>query len=136
MAKISIDVEEIKKNLKETAQSAGKQLTDIAKKAQKDLSQNELVKKAEKVVELVKNAKAQDLLKNPAVADLAKKIVVLSEQLEDVVNKNTATLANQVRQTVSKATGVSSTSAKAAKKTAGTQKKTPMSRATQHSINR
>ena len=46
MAKISIDVDEIKKNLKSQALTAKAQLTDFAKKAQKDLEATRFTRKS------------------------------------------------------------------------------------------
>jgi aspartokinase-like uncharacterized kinase len=61
MTKITIDVEEIKKNLKARAVLARGQIEALAKRAQKDLSEKEIRKKIEEVLDRVK---AQDFVKN------------------------------------------------------------------------
>jgi ElaB/YqjD/DUF883 family membrane-anchored ribosome-binding protein len=113
MAKISLDVEELKKNLKATAMTAKTQITDLAKKAQKDFSQKEVLKKIDQVVDIVKS---QEFFKNPRVVEITQKIVTLSEQLEKTVSKNAANftknaatfqknasqIVDQVRETVGK----------------------------------
>ncbi|MDZ4678741.1 MAG: hypothetical protein SGI74_14690 [Oligoflexia bacterium] len=106
MAKISLDVEELKKNLKATAQTAKAQFRDMAKKAQKDFSQKEVLKKIDQVVDIVKS---QEFFKNPRVVEISQKIMNLSEQLEKTVTKNAANLSKnanliveQVRESVGK----------------------------------
>ena len=94
MAKVSIDVEEIKKGLKATALTAKSQLTELAKKAQKDFSQKEVLKRIDHIVAIVKS---QEFMKNPKVVELTKKVVSLSEQLERSVEKNASQLLDQVK---------------------------------------
>ena len=45
MARISVDINQISKNLREHAEKARVQITDLAKKVEKDLGHNETVKK-------------------------------------------------------------------------------------------
>jgi hypothetical protein len=113
MTKISIDVDEIKKNLKATALIAKTQLTEFAKRAQKDLSQKEVLKKLDQVVEVVK---AQEFMKNPRVQEITQKIITLSEQLEKTVTKNATDLVGQVKARVNKATEGKSKASGAKKK--------------------
>jgi hypothetical protein len=113
MTKISIDMDEIKKNLKATASIAKTQLTELAKRAQKDFSQKEVLKKLDQVVEAVK---AQEFMKNPKVAELTKRLIVLSGQLEKTVTKNATDLMGQVKARVGK-------TAESKPKASGTTKK-------------
>lgn len=99
MAKISIDVDEIKKNLKAKAWTAAGHLTDMARRAQKDFSQGEVLKKIDKMVEVVKS---QEFMKHPRVAELTKRIVAISEQVEKTVTKNASHLVDQVKAKVIK----------------------------------
>ncbi len=73
-SKISVDLEELKKNLRDSAKLAASQINvlvaDIAKKAQKDLSQKELAKHVQKLFETAMNAKVEDILKNPKIKKL------------------------------------------------------------------
>ena len=107
MAKISIDVEEIKSVLKNQALNAKNQLTEFAKQAQKDLADRGVLKKVDQIVEIVKS---QEFMKNPKVAELAKKIHAYSEQIEKIVSKNANQLVDEVKARVNK---VAKTSAKA-----------------------
>jgi hypothetical protein len=82
MAKISIDVQEIKKELKARALNAKSQFEELAKRAQKDFSQTEVLKKIDQLVEVVKS---QEFMKNPKVIELTKKVMSLSEQIKSQV---------------------------------------------------
>ena len=120
MAKISIDVEEIKKNLKTQARSAGTQFTDMAKKAQKDFERSQVFKKVETVLEKVRSHElTQEVMKNPKVQEITKRLIAASEQLEKAITKNATSLMDEVRSRVCKG-GIKSkdgTSAKKSKKT-------------------
>jgi hypothetical protein len=103
MAKISIDVDEIKKNLKSQALTAKAQLTVFAKKAQKDLEAHQVYKKVETVLEKVKSQGfAQELMKNPKVQEITKSLIAASEQLEKAITKNATTLIEEVKSRVNK----------------------------------
>jgi len=103
MAKISIDVDEIKKNLKNQALTAKAQLTVFAKKAQKDLEAHQVYKKMETVLEKVKSQGfAQELMKNPKVQEITKRLIAASEQLEKTISKNASTIIEEVKSRVSK----------------------------------
>ncbi len=73
-SKISLDFEEIKKNIKSSALLAAHQLNvivaDITKKAQKDLSQKEITKHLAQLLDKAKHATVQDILNNPKVKKL------------------------------------------------------------------
>jgi hypothetical protein len=114
MPKVSIDVDEIKKSLKATALTAKAQLSEIAKKAQKDFSQKEVLKKIDQVVEIVKS---QEFMKNPKVVELTKKIMDLSDKLEKAVTKNASTIVEQVKSNLNRS-GFGKASSKPAKKKA------------------
>jgi hypothetical protein len=94
MAKISIDVEEIKKGIKTRALQAAADLSDLAKRAQKDLTQEKILKKVDEVVTIVKS---QEFMKNPKVAELAGKILALSEQIEKTVSENVGPKLDELR---------------------------------------
>jgi hypothetical protein len=94
MAKISLDVAEIKKELKARALTAKAQFEELVKGAQKDFSQKEVLKKIDQLVEVVKS---QEFMKNPKVIELTKKVIHLSEQIEKAVGKNAAQIVNQVK---------------------------------------
>jgi uncharacterized LabA/DUF88 family protein len=117
MAKLSLDVEEIKSALKTQALNAKAHLTDFAKLAQKDLSERGVLKKVDQIVEIVKS---QEFMKNPRVAELAKKIAEYSEQIEKIVTKNANQWVDEVRSRVTKA---SKTAEKAAAPVAKKAKK-------------
>jgi hypothetical protein len=103
MAKISIDVDEIKKNLKTQALTAKAQFTVFAKKAQKDLEANQVYKKVETALEKLKSQGfAQELMKNPKVQEITKRLVAASEQLEKAITKNAATILEEVKSRVNK----------------------------------
>jgi hypothetical protein len=122
MAKISIDVDEIKKNLKDQALNAKNQLSGFAKKAQKDLEHTQVFKKVETILEKVKTHEfTQDLMKNPKVQEITKRLVAASEQLEKAITKNANTLLEEVRARVNKPLKKASTAAKKAKKTTTTE---------------
>ena len=105
MAKISIDVDEIKKNLKNQALVAKDQLKVFAKKAQKDLEAHQVYKKVETVLEKVKSQGfAQELMKNPKVQEITKRLMAASEQLEKTISKNASTLIEEVKSRVNKPT--------------------------------
>lgn len=97
MAKVSIDVDEIKRSLKATALTAKAQISELAKKAQKDLSRQEVLKRIDQVVEVVKS---QEFMKNPKVVEITKKIMTLSEQLEKTVTKSASQIVGQVKATM------------------------------------
>jgi hypothetical protein len=73
-SKISVDFEELKKNIRSSATLAMSQINvlvaDIAKKAQKDLSQKELKKHIQKILESAKKTKVEDILNDPRVKKL------------------------------------------------------------------
>jgi biopolymer transport protein ExbB/TolQ len=97
MAKISIDVEEFKKGLKSQALLAKAQVTEFAKKAQKDFERAHVLKRLEEVIEKVKSQeKVQELMKNPKVQEFAKKVGAAS--------KNASSLLEEVRARVNRAT--------------------------------
>jgi hypothetical protein len=121
MAKISIDVEEIKKNLKTQALSAGNQLSGMAKKAQKDFEHSQVFKKVETVLEKVRSHElTQEVMKNPKVQEITKRLIAASEQLEKAISKNANSLIEEVKSRVnkgaSKASSKESSVAKKAKK--------------------
>jgi hypothetical protein len=120
MAKISIDVDEIKKNLKTQALNAKTQFSDFAKKAQKDLEHTQVFKRVESALEKVKaHELTQEVMKNPKVQEITKRLVAASEQLEKAITKNAATLIEEVKARVGKTSGRSkeSTTTKKSKKT-------------------
>ena len=122
MAKISIDVEEIKKNLKTQALSAGNQISGIAKKAQKDFEHSQVFKKVETVLERVKSHElTQEVMKNPKVQEITKRLIAASEQLEKAITKNASQLIEEVKSRVgkanSKASSKETSAAKKSKKT-------------------
>ena len=112
MPKVSIDVDEIKKSLKATALTAKAQLSEIAKKAQKDFSQKEVLKKIDQVVAIVKS---QEFMKNPKVVELTKKIMDLSEKLEKTVEKKASSVVEQVKANLNRS-GLAKASKSSAKK--------------------
>jgi DNA-binding phage protein len=97
MAKVSIDVDGLKKSLRSTAYTAKAQLKEIAKRAQSDLNQKEVLKKIDQIFEMVK---ANEFIKNRRVAEIAKKVRILSEQLEKAVTKNAGPFVDQLKATV------------------------------------
>lgn len=122
MAKISIDVDEIKKNLRTQALSAKTQLTDLAKKAQKDLEGHQVYKKVEVLLERVKAQEfAQELMKNPKVQEITKRLVAASEQLEKTLTKNAATIIEEVKARVNKPSAAAKSAAKKTKKTSSSK---------------
>ncbi len=103
MAKISIDVDEIKKNLKVQALTAKAQFKVFAKKAQKDLEAHQVYKKVETALEKLKSKGfAQELIKNPKVQEITKRLVAASEQLEKTIAKNASTILEEVKSRVNK----------------------------------
>jgi hypothetical protein len=103
MAKISIDVDEIKKNLKTQALTAKAQLTDFAKKAQKDLEAHQVFKRVETALEKLKSQGfAQELMKNPKVQEITKRLIAASEQLEKAITKNAGSILDEVKSRVKK----------------------------------
>ncbi len=98
MAKISLDVDEIKKNLRERAMVARTQLSEFALKAKTD-SRKEVLKKLEQIVTIVKS---KDLTHLPRVAKLRSRILTLSEQLEKAVTKNAGEIVEHLRETLGK----------------------------------
>ncbi|MBK9294463.1 MAG: hypothetical protein IPM57_08460 [Oligoflexia bacterium] len=90
MAKLSIDVKEIKNNLKTTAKIAGRQVEEFAKKAQKDILKSDLVQKAEKLLEEIKNVKVDDILNNPQVKKILNNPKVQEfikhEKVQEIIN--------------------------------------------------
>lgn len=113
VAKISIDVDEIKSVLKNQANNAKTQITELARQAQKDLSEKGVLKKVDQVIEIVKS---QEFMKNPKVAELAKKIVSYTEQIEKLVTKNANQFVDEVKSRVNKTTAKSAPKAKKTKK--------------------
>lgn len=116
MAKISIDVDEIKKNLKSQALTAKAQLTVFAKKAQKDLEAHQVYKKVETALEKLKSQGfAQELIKNPKVQEITKRLVSASEQLEKAITKNANTIFEEVKSRVNKPASKAKTKKSASK---------------------
>lgn len=94
MAKVSIDLKEIKKNIKTTADLAARQAREFAKKAQEtkleDILNNPQVKKLienPKVQEFLKHEKVQELLNNPRVKEMTAKLTAKAQQVKSKVKK-------------------------------------------------
>jgi len=125
MAKITLDVEEIKKGLKSQALLAKTQLTELAKRAQKDLEDRQVLKRLEQVVEKVKSQeKVQELMKNPKFLEFSKRLTAASEQIEKTLSKNATSFIEEVRARISKMTGPSENTKAESKPAARKSKKT------------
>jgi len=74
--KISFDVEELKRSLLASATTAKNQLSEMAKQAQ-------VQERFDQAIEMVK---ASDLMKNPKVTALTKRLVKVSGQWEKVLS--------------------------------------------------
>lgn len=90
MPKVTLDLNELTKNLKASAQLAKAQINEFAKKAQKDLSSKELGKQLNKIIDTAKhtnvevilsNPKIQKLIQNPKVQEFLK-----SEKVQEFIN--------------------------------------------------
>ncbi|MCC6278424.1 MAG: hypothetical protein IT289_10970 [Oligoflexia bacterium] len=92
MARISLDVEEIKKTIRSRAATAQKQIEGIAKRAQRDLSHSEIVKRVEGLVEFVKS---QDFMKDPQVKHVINRLNHVADQLQHL-EKEARKKANQI----------------------------------------
>lgn len=109
MARVSLDMNEIKKSVRATAVTAKNRISALAKQAQKDFNQAEILKRLDTVIEVVKS---QEFMKNPKVMDLTARITALAEQVEDLVSKKAAPFVEQVRIRVSDVTKKSPQKAK------------------------
>lgn len=122
MAKVTIDVEELKKNLVSKAMVAKDQISEIAKKAQADFNQGEVRKKVEQALEYVKT---QPIMKNPKVVELTTKLADISDQ----VTKNAAQIVDSLNSNTKKAKPKAAPKKKAAAPKKAPAKKAPAAKA-------
>lgn len=118
MAKVTLDINELAKNLKASARVAKDQINEFAKKAQKDLSNKEIAKHLNKIIDTAKktnvevilsNPKIQKLIQNPRVQELIK-----NEKVQEFINNP------RVKEVTSKITLKAKAAGAKVKKTAST----------------
>lgn len=124
MAKVTLDLNELTKNIKASAQLAKEQINEFAKKAQKDLSNKEIAKHINKIIdtakktnvevilsnpkiqkliqnprvqELLKNEKVQEFINNPKVKEVTSKITLRAKEVGAKVKKTTSQVRSKAR---------------------------------------
>jgi hypothetical protein len=101
MARISLDLEEISKNVRETTEKARAQLTEFAKRVEKDLSENKTFQKV--VEEGLKVAVKAQATANELKKEIEKRFGKDTDEIVRDVKARAQQVADEVIKTVAKA---------------------------------